>query len=70
MDKEQIMKEKFNMIKCKKCGKYSAKHHVESYGTCLCGNVLDEKAKFKYEMNKRLRLWRGKNMYYGDYEKW
>ena len=29
------------------------------FGTCLCcGNVIDDKAKFKYEMNKRLLLYR------------
>ena len=57
MDKEKEMKEKYNMTRCEKCGKYNAERHIKSYGTCLCGNVLDRKAKYKYEMNKRLRLW-------------
>lgn len=46
-------------IECNKCGYHNHKRNVVIYGTCLmCGNVLDEKAKFKYEMNKKLRLWR------------
>ena len=55
------------MKKCPKCGKYSSMVYVKSYGACLCGEVLDKKAKYKYEMNKRLRLWRGKNI--GGYYK-
>ena len=50
-----------NMIQCPKCGKWSIKSYVNIYGSCLCGEVLDEKAKFKYEMFIRLRLWRNKN---------
>lgn len=41
------------------CGYQNLKHNVKTYGTCTrCGKVLDEKIKFKYEMNKKLRLWR------------
>lgn len=55
------MKRKYEEnIKCE-CGYQNKKHNVEIYGTCTrCRKVLDEKAKFKYEMNKKLRLWRGK----------
>lgn len=49
-----------NMKKCPKCGKYSKMALVRTYGTCLCGEVLDGKAKFNYEMTKRLRLWQDK----------
>lgn len=49
------------MVKCPRCGKWSLKTYVQQYGSCLCGEVLDEKAKFKYEMFVKLRLWRNKN---------
>lgn len=58
-----------NMIKCPKCGKWSRKSYVEIYGSCLCGEILDEKAKYKYEMFKRLRLWRNKNYKSSDIER-
>lgn len=45
---------------CPKCGYYNLKQNWQVYGTCTrCGATLDEKIKFKYEMNKKLRLWRG-----------
>lgn len=48
-------------IQCKKCGYCNHKHYVEQTGKChLCGNILDEKAYFKLQMRKKLRLWRGK----------
>lgn len=48
-------------VVCEKCKYYNKKRFIEKYGTCnLCGNVLDPKAKYKYEMVKRLRLWRNK----------
>ena len=47
-------------IKCE-CGYQNHKENVERYGTCkLCGKVLDKKAKYRYEMYNRLRLWRKK----------
>lgn len=43
------------------CGYQNKIENVKRYGVCkLCGKVLDEKAKFKYDMNKKLRLWRDK----------
>lgn len=43
------------------CGYNNKKMWVELSGVCnCCGSVLDELAHFKYEMNKKLRLWRGK----------
>lgn len=57
MRTEEIEK-KFNMIRCPKCGKYSKMSYVKQFGTCLCGEVLDAKAKYYYEMYNRLRLWR------------
>lgn len=43
------------------CGYQNHKEHVARYGTCKgCGKVLDDKAKLKYEMYVRLRLWRKK----------
>lgn len=48
-------------LKCEKCGYYNLKHNWQHYGTCRrCGSVIDEKAKFKYEMYTKLRLWRKK----------
>lgn len=52
---------KKDMIKCSKCGKWSRKQIVDVFGTCLCGEVLDPKAKFRYDMKQKLRLWRKSN---------
>lgn len=50
-------------VKCE-CGYCNKKYWVNIYATCkLCGKVLDDRAKFKYEMNKKLKLWRGKKWY-------
>lgn len=46
-------------IVCEECGYNNIKHYVDFFETCNCCNkVLNEKAKFKYEMNKKLGLWR------------
>ena len=51
-------KKPLDNIKCE-CGYQNHKDMVKYYGTCkMCGKVLDPQAKYKYEMNKRLRLWR------------
>ncbi len=43
------------------CGYQNHKENVKRYGTCrCCGKVLDQKAKFDYEMICRLRLWKNK----------
>ena len=48
-------------IVCPRCGYHNKKRYVDTHGTCnLCDEILDRKAKFKYEMNKKLRLWRNK----------
>ena len=49
------------MTKCPRCGKWSKKTYINIYGSCLCGKVLDEKAKFRYEMFCKLHMWRNKN---------
>ena len=51
---------------CKYCNKL---YFIQIYGTChLCGKVLDPKAKYKYEMRKKLHLEarkkRSRNGYY------
>lgn len=47
-------------IKCE-CGYQNHEINVKRYGTCTgCGKVLDERVYFKRQMNKKLRLWRGK----------
>lgn len=44
-----------------KCGYFNQKFNIDRYGTCKgCGEVLDPKAKYKYEMFCRLKLWRKK----------
>ena len=46
---------------CPKCKYQNHEENVKRYGTCkLCKTVLDEKAKFEYEMYCRLRLRKGK----------
>lgn len=57
------------MVQCPRCGKWSKKTYIQQYGTCLCGEVLDEKAKYKYEMFVRLRLWRNKSYKTTDIER-
>ena len=57
------------MIQCPKCGKWSKKSYVKQYGSCLCGEVLNEQAKFRYEMYVKLRLWRKKNHTNSDIER-
>ena len=48
-------------IQCEICKYCNHKEYVVRSGVChLCGNILDEKAYFKAQMNKRLRLWRNK----------
>lgn len=48
-------------IKCPYCEYNNHKVNVQVYGTCTrCRKVLDEKAKFKHDMNIKLKLWRGK----------
>jgi len=49
-----------NRIKCEKCGYQNNKDYVQYSGVChLCGKILDEKAYFKQQLNKKMRLWRG-----------
>lgn len=52
-------KKQLDNIQCDVCGYYNHKDFVDKTGTChLCGKVLDDKAYFKQQMNKKLRLWR------------
>ena len=49
-----------DVVKCE-CGYYNLLPNVKTWGTCTrCGKVIDKKAKFKFEMYTRLRLWRSK----------
>lgn len=44
-----------------KCGYFNQKFNLDRYGTCkMCGEVLDSKAKYKYEIFCRLKMWRKK----------
>lgn len=53
-------KKELDNIKCE-CGYHNHKESVQRYGTCKgCGKVLDEKAKFHYELFCKLNLWRYK----------
>lgn len=41
------------------CGYQNHKENIDKFGTCkLCGKVLNKKAKYRYEMYVKLRLWR------------
>lgn len=56
-----MKKMKSDNIKCDICGYNNHKYYVEQSGVChLCGKILDGRAYFKCQMNRRLRLWRGK----------
>lgn len=56
--KKKVYKDLPN-INCPDCYYGNHKESVDRYGTCKrCGKVLDEKAKYKYEMFCKLRLWR------------
>lgn len=58
-EKEEIM------IKCPICKYQNPLKNVERYGSCkLCKYVLDPKAKYKYEMYCRLKLWKSKKTRY------
>jgi len=51
-------------IKCDVCGYYNHVDYVKYSGECHgCGKILDEKAYFKAQMNKKLRLWRNKRLF-------
>lgn len=44
------------------CGYNNKLKNINFYGTCTCcGKILNEQAKFRYDMYKKLRLWKGKN---------
>ena len=56
-------KEPFKAIFCDECGYGNNSDYVKYSGVCHgCGKVLDEKAYFKAQMNKKLRLWRNERM--------
>ena len=49
-----------NNIKCEICGYQNHKEYVQYSGVRHgCGNILDNRAYFKQQMNKKMRLWRG-----------
>lgn len=48
-------------IQCDICGYHNQKDFVKHTGAChCCGKILDDKAYFKAQMNKKMRMWRGK----------
>lgn len=48
-------------IKCPYCGYNNKEENIKRYGTCTgCRQIIDEKAKYNYEMTCRLKLWRGR----------
>lgn len=49
------------LVRCDKCGYCNQPEMVKSSGVCNgCGKILNEKAKYRYEMYHRLRMWRKK----------
>lgn len=65
MTKEKRKEDDFpDFIVCPTCGYNNYPDKVKLYGTCLrCKTTLDDKAKFKYNMYNKLRLWKGKRWY-------
>ena len=63
-------KKELDNIKCEKCGYQNHRDFVKYSGVChLCGNILDERAYFKQQMNKKMRLWRGQKFNDWSYRK-
>ena len=61
---------KMDNIKCEVCGYQNHKDYVQYSGVChLCGNILDDKAYFKQQLNKKMRLWRGQKFKDWSYRK-
>lgn len=57
-------------IKCDICGYQNHKDFVKYSGKChCCGKILDERAYFKQQMNKKLRLWRNEKFDDWSYRK-
>lgn len=55
MEKKEIINKN---IKCE-CGYQNHPENIQKYGNCRgCGKIIDERAHYKYEMFKRLNLWR------------
>lgn len=49
-------------IQCDNCGYYNDIELLKRSGAChLCNKIIDEKSYFKSQMNKKLRLWKGKH---------
>lgn len=47
------------VVQCDICGYYNQKQYVKYSGVChCCGKILDDRAYFKQELNKRMKLWR------------
>lgn len=60
---KQKSKDNLKRIFCDKCKYGNHIDFVKYTGVChCCGKILDEKAYFKAQMNKKMRLWRGKNI--------
>ena len=58
MEKNSIEKE-FDMTKCPNCGYYNRNKFLKKYGKCnRCKLILDKEADFKYEMIKKLHLFK------------
>ena len=60
--KKNIPKEQFeqSFVICE-CGYNNKKYFVDKSGICnRCGEILDDRAHFKSELNKILRPWRKK----------
>lgn len=61
VDKEKSL----NLVRCPKCGYYNKKKFIDSYGKCNgCKNVLNEQAAFKYNMIKKMNLFKKKQIGY------
>ena len=52
-------RKKLNSIKCDTCGYSNHNEYVLYSGICHgCGKVLNGRARFRYIMNRKLKIWR------------
>lgn len=59
MQKKSQIERELNLTKCPKCGYYNHNKFINDYGKCnMCKTVLNEKANFRYNMIKRLHLFK------------
>lgn len=57
INREQFMKDNFVICDCGYCNN---KRAIDFYGNCKnCNKIINEKAWFKFNMYKKLHMWKG-----------